>query len=197
MKFGENYSKAIQLIDKAYQENKELVSHNDKSYPKEYLYALRMVEMLEKYYPQASEEVYLAARCQHLYRWEIPRNNYPLDRKGYHQWRTFLYTYQANKSEDLLKMSGYGEQSISDIKDMIEKKDLLTNEHSQLLEDVVCLVFLSFYIDEFIEKHHNEEEKLKRVIKNTWLKMSENGHEAALSITYKEDVKSLILEAIK
>ena len=196
MNFGERYTKALQLIDEAYQENTELVSINSITYPKEYLYAIRMVEELERYYPEADEEVFLAARCQHLYRWEIPRNTYPLDRKGYHQWRIFLYSYQANKASELLQKVGYADDSISAIKAMIAKEDLKGNAQSQLLEDVVCLVFLSYYLNDFIEKHQGDDEKLKRIIKSTWLKMSEQGHEAALKINFTEEVKAFILAAV-
>lgn len=196
MKFGENYTKALQLIDEAYQENTELVVVDHITYPKEYLYALRMVEELEQFNPEADEEVYLAARCQHLYRWEIPRNTYPLDRSGYHQWRTYLYAYQANKAEALLKKVGYPDQSISGIKTMIEKKNLKENVQSQLLEDVVCLVFLKYYLNDFIEQHKKDNLKLKRIIKSTWLKMSEQAHVAALKIHFVEEVKALVLEAV-
>lgn len=196
MMFTKQYEQAIALIDKAYQENTELVSVDGVEYPKEFLYAKRMIAALEAFQKDASEEVYLAARCQHLFRWEIPRNTYPMDRKGYHQWRTYLYTYQANKTEDILNEVAYNADSIGIIKDMIEKKNLKSSADSQLLEDVVCVVFLEFYLDDFIAQHKEDKEKLKRIIKNTWLKMSDQGHQAALKISFKEDVKSLVLEAV-
>ncbi len=197
MDFGDQYNKAVSLIKEAYQENLELVTDNDVTYPKEYLYAIRMIEVLKDYAPKAIEEVYLAAWCQHLYRWEIPRNSYPMDRKGYHQWRTYLYTYQANKAETLLLESGYSAESIHSVKNMIEKKDLDSNKDSQLLEDVVCLVFLQYYILDFITKHKEDENKLKRIILSTWLKMSDKAHEEALKINYDDTIKQLIISAVE
>ena len=41
--------------------------------PKELLYAERMTAMLDRFAPQAPEVVRLAARCQHIERWKIPR----------------------------------------------------------------------------------------------------------------------------
>ncbi|TLX78306.1 DUF4202 domain-containing protein [Labilibacter sediminis] len=196
MNFGERYTQAIMLIDEAYQENNEIVSIGNNTYPKEYLYALRMVDELEKFCPDADEEVFLSARCQHLYRWEIPRNTYPLDRKGYHQWRSFLYTYQSNKTEKLLQKVDYPNEFIERVKIMIEKKDLKNNPKSQLLEDVVCLVFLNYDLADFIEKHAKDVQKLKRIIKSTWLKMSPKAHETALKIPFADDVKAFVLEAV-
>ncbi|WP_068472384.1 DUF4202 domain-containing protein [Saccharicrinis aurantiacus] len=194
--FSDKYNKAIQLIDEAYKGDKDKVKLDGEIYPKEYLYALRMVKELKAFNSEASEEVYLAARCQHLFRWEIPRNSYPMDRKGYHAWRTFLYTYQAKKSAEILNKIGYSQESQLQISSMIEKKNLQSDSNSQLLEDVVCLVFLKYYINDFIEQHKENTDKLKRIILSTWLKMSDKGHEAALGINFEESVKKLILEAV-
>lgn len=192
MKFSENYNKAIIEIDEAYQQNKETIEFNLQTYPKEYLYALRMVDGLQGYKADASEKEYLAARCQHLFRWEIPRNTYPMDRKGYHQWRTFLYAYQANKTGLLLNKVGYNNNEIDSIKDMIEKKDLRTNPSSQLIEDVACFVFLQYYLDGFIEQHKNDEAKLKRIISSTWQKMSNRGREEALKLKLSSGIIDII-----
>lgn len=196
MSFGEKYNKAVTLIKEAYKSNKELIIANNTSYPKEYLYALRMIEVLEHFAPESSEEVYLAAWCQHLNRWDIPRNTYPMDRKGYHQWRSYLYTYQADKAGDILTVAEYDAEAIATIKELIAKKNLKSNEQSQLLEDVVCLVFLTYNLSEFVETHKDDIEKLIRIIKSTWLKMSEKGHSAALDISFTKEIKALILTAV-
>src|SRR3954469_2470021 len=69
--------------------------YKGKQYPKELLYALRMTDKLDEYMPRAAEHIKLAARSQHIGRWEIPRNSFPKDKKGYLQWRTKLGTYHA------------------------------------------------------------------------------------------------------
>ncbi len=48
----------------------------------ELLYARRMSDMLHHFCPQASEALQLAARSQHIERWMLPRELYPLDRTG-------------------------------------------------------------------------------------------------------------------
>ena len=80
---SDKFAKAITAFDvyNASDPNKE--KSNGLTYPKEILYANRMTERLARFAPNASESVKLAVRCQHIGRWEIPRNNYPLNKKGY------------------------------------------------------------------------------------------------------------------
>ncbi len=191
-----NYTKAISLINEVYTQDTDIIEHEGVSISKELLYAHRMVQTLAMFKPDATEELILAAHCQHLYRWEIPRKSYPMDRKGYHQWRTFLYSYQANKTALLLKEAGYNANSIEQVTFMMAKTDLKNDANSQTLEDVVCLVFLEFYLDAFIEQHKSDSEKLKRIIQNTWLKMSKKGHASALQIPFTPESKTIVLEAI-
>src|SRR6267154_2130484 len=77
-----------------------------KSLPKEILYAQRMTNWLQKFAPLASEPVQLAARCQHIGRWEIPRNSYPIDKKGYLQWRSQLALHHSKIAGDVLTECG-------------------------------------------------------------------------------------------
>jgi len=65
----------------------------------------------------------------------------------------------------------------------------------QLLEDVICLVFLEHYFHEFGQKH--SEEKLLPIVQKTWKKMSERAHDAALQLEYAPEDRSLIEKALK
>src|SRR5690242_20119750 len=60
------------------------------SQPRELLYAKWLTEWVLRLEPQASEPLRLAARAQHLCRWEIPRHSFPLTRTGYLKWREAL-----------------------------------------------------------------------------------------------------------
>src|SRR5213592_461852 len=51
--------------------------------PRELIYAERLTDWVVKLCPDASEELRLAARCQHLCRWMIGRSSYPMTRSGY------------------------------------------------------------------------------------------------------------------
>jgi hypothetical protein len=188
------FENAIQLFDKAnsYDPNTEVL--NGKDYPKELLYSMRMTAKLSQFESKASESVRLAARCQHICRWEIPRDSFEMNRNGYLRWRRELTKFHAKKAMEILKEVGYSEEIINNVAFLLQKKQLKRNEETQLLEDVICLVFLEFYFERFSEKY--SEEKLIDIIKKTWLKMSEKGHKAALSLNYAKKPKELILRAI-
>jgi hypothetical protein len=74
--------------------------------PRELLYAERLTAWVLKLCPNASEELRLAARCQHICRWEIPRASYPMTRPGYLKWRADLKKFHAQKSGGILRETG-------------------------------------------------------------------------------------------
>ncbi len=157
------------------------------------LYAQRMTEKLNDYEAKASEQLKLAARCQHIGRWEMPRKNYSMDRKGYLQWRSQLRIYHAKIAGEIMKKVGYDETTISKVKDLLTKKRLKQNPETQILEDVICLVFLEYYFDDFSTEH--DEEKLVNILKKTIAKMSQRGAETAMKLPLSEKTKSLITKA--
>ena len=193
----ERFQKAISLIDKANLEdpNKEVL--DGKIYPKELIYSNRMTSWLDRLNPSASEELKIATRAQHIERWKIPRGKYPLDRDGYRKWRKELMDFHAGRVGDIMAESGYDENSISRVKSLIKKELFKTDPESQMLEDVVCLVFLENYFSDFSKDHMDDSEKINRIIKKTWNKMSEKGRELALGINLPTEAKSLILTALK
>ena len=85
------FEKAISIFDTYNSQDPNIELHNSTEYPKELLYSIRMTAILNDYYPNSSEALQLAARCQHICRWEIPRNDYKSNRGGYLKWRTTLY----------------------------------------------------------------------------------------------------------
>ena len=116
------FEDALRLIDAANSEDPNTESFEGEDYPKELLYSMRMTKWLETIEPQASEALRLAVRSQHIRRWEIPRSEYPLDRKGYHQWRTRLYDYHGEKSAEILDEVGYDEETIARVRMLLKKR---------------------------------------------------------------------------
>lgn len=190
----EKFQAAISLFDKAnsFDPNKEI--WNGKEYAKEVLYGERMSTMLENFAPEASEEVQLAARCQHICRWEIPRDSYEMNRTGYLKWRTELKKFHAKKASEILASVGYDAEVQEKVSFLLQKKQLKRNVDTQTIEDVICLVFLQFYFDPFIEKH--SEEKIVDIVQKTWAKMSEKGHDAALQLSYSDKGLNLVKKAL-
>ena len=161
---------------------------------KELIYGLRMSAQLQKFCPDASIELQLAARSQHICRWKIPRSDYPMDRQGYKRWRLDLAVFHGVTAGDILAANGYREEVIQRVKDLLLKRSLKRDEEVQALEDVVCLVFLEFYLDDFAAKH--DEEKLIDIIQKTWNKMSETGHAAALQLPLSPSMLALVTKAL-
>jgi hypothetical protein len=153
-----------------------------------------MTERLSSFAPDADEALQLAARCQHIGRWEIPRENYPMDKKGYLQWRNAEKMHHARIAENILSDAGYEQQTIDRVKGLLMKKELFTNENTRLLEDVVCLVFIEFYLADFIVRH--EDEKVIDILRKTVKKMSPAGVHAISKIPLPEKIASLISRAV-
>ena len=133
-------------------------------------------------------------RAQHIQRWRIPRDTYPKDRQGYRRWRTELGKFHAQTAGAILRDVGYDEAIVERVAALLRKERLKTDPECQLLEDVICLVFLEHYFEDFAGQH--DEEKLIGIIRKTWNKMSERGHRAALELALPEHLKSLVGKAL-
>jgi hypothetical protein len=167
---------------------------NGKSFPKELLYSIRMSDRLEKFAPNSPDHVKLAVRCQHIGRWEIARNSYPMDRKGYLQWRNALKFHHAKLAGQILQTCGYDEAMIEKVKFLLLKKELNRNAETQLMEDVICLVFVEYYLHDFAMKH--EDDKVIDILKKTLMKMSKHAKDEVSNIKLAPKVAQLISIAV-
>lgn len=191
-----NYEAARQLIYNAHNEdpNKHTTS-NGTQIPYETHYSQKMESYLSRRSPDASDVLKLAICGQHFRRWEVPRDQFPMTKIGYHSWRTHLKKRQAKLIGEILEQSGYSADDSKRCMALIEKEGLKQGEPEvQVLEDVACLVFLDDQFDEFKEKH--DEEKIVTILKKTWVKMSKEGQNMALQIPMTEDCKALIVKAL-
>lgn len=185
---------AFDLFDEANARDPNIEEVNGKAYPKELLYAQRMTETLDDFEPNASMALKLAARSQHICRWEVPRNTYEMDRVGYLKWRQELKKFHAEKAAGILQEVGFANETIDQVQLLLQKKQLKKNKETQTLEDVICLVFLKHYFEPFAEKH--EEKKVIDILRKTWKKMSTKGQSAALKLTISRKAKNVIQKAI-
>ena len=194
------YQAAIAAFDKANGEDPNQEMNAGETCPKELLYAQRMGEMQARFAPEASEAVQLAVRAQHIQRWKIARNEFPMDRQGYLQWRTKLYKFHAQTAGDLMREAGYDEEMIERVMTIVSKKGLKVNPETQMMEDVGDLVFLEHYLQAFADKHPEyDEEKWIPIINKTWQKMSSSAQTFALAgkIKLPESLVPLILKAVQ
>ena len=161
---------------------------------KELLYGQRMSARLARFEPEASEELQIACRGQHIARWHWPRTEFPPGRAGYKQWRRELYQLHASAVSEIMEELGYDERKRARVESLICKRNRATDNEAQSLEDVACLVFLEFEFSRFAAKH--ERAKVIRVVKKTWQKMSERGQNSALQLKLADEHRSLLEEAL-
>lgn len=161
---------------------------------KELLYGRRMTSQLQRLDPNASPALQIACRGQHIARWRWPRSEFPEGRAGYKAWRRELYARHAQVVTQIMTEEGFGDDERRRVEELLGKQNRTTDEESQLLEDVACLVFLEFEFEAFAAKH--ERDKLIRIVKKTWQKMSEKGRAAALELDLPGHLAGIVKEAL-
>ena len=147
------------------------------------LYHQRLVHWVNRLNPMASEELLLAASCQHIRRWAIPRDQFPAGKSGYKRWRKRLASFHAEQAGEILREIGYDSAMIERVESLLQKFRLKLDPEVQMLEDAICLVFLENEFSEFSGKH--DRNKLQGILQKTWLKMSSRGREAAQEVVSK------------
>lgn len=173
---------ALALYDAANSKDPNLQMEDGVEVPKELLYSKRMLDMLSRFIPDAGDVAKLSVAAQHIERWKSPRSDYPMNRKGYHLWRTNLYKFHAETAATYLAEAGYDEETVECVKLAIGKKNLKTNDDTQVVEDIAALTFIEHYMTAMYEKFTDyDEDKWIDIIIRTWKKMSPAAHDFALS----------------
>jgi hypothetical protein len=188
------FDEAIAQIDSANALDPNTEIFEGDPFPKEVLYSQRMTVWMDRLSPDAPEFMKIAARAQHICRWEIPRKDYPKGKKGYHHWRTTLYRHHADKAAEIMLNCGYDKGTTEKMRQLLLRRKLRSSADMQTLEDVICLVFLENYFIDFSRKH--DEEKMIGIIQRTWAKMSPNGHKIALSLDLPDEAFGLVKKAL-
>ena len=194
----ERIKAVLEDIDDINRQDPNLETDLGKTHPKELLYSQRMSSLLQEYlgkqHQDIEESLIIAAHGQHIKRWAIPRSDYPADRKGYLKWRTQLKIMHGQMLDEIMLKHGYEESIRKSVVDLVNKKKLKTDSLTQILEDIVCLVFLKYYFHEFASKH--AEDKVIDILRKTWNKMTENGQKFALNLPLPEHDVTLIKKAL-
>lgn len=141
--------------------------------PEALLYGQRMSAELDRLFPDASDELQIAARGQHVERWKLKRTEYPEGRAGYLAWRKAQGLYHADVVRGFMEQADYGADQLETVEKMLRKQGIKRDAEVQALEDVICFVFLKWYFEPFAAKHSPE--KIQRIIEKTAVKMSTEG----------------------
>lgn len=187
-------TQTLNAIDRVNQEDPNQVSFDNKMVAKELIYGQQMTKCLNQHWPQSSEHLQIAVRAQHIKRWSIARSEYPINKSGYFAWRKALGKFHAEFTEQLMIESGFSKEDAAITGAIIRKEKLKSNPETQTLEDVACLVFLTYYFDEFAAKH--SEEKIIRIVQKTWNKMSEKAQNIALTLELPPHLATIVNKAL-
>jgi hypothetical protein len=192
---NEKFEAALRRFDEENSRDPNRETAGGVSHPRELLYAQRLTDWVLKLCPSASEALRLAARCQHICRWESPRENYPMTRAGYLKWRADLKKFHAEKSGAILREVGYDDDAIRRVQDLNLKKNFPADAETRTLEDALCLVFLEFQLAALVAK--SDDDKMINALQKSWGKMTDAARAEALKLNYGEREKKLIARALK
>ncbi|KPM41660.1 hypothetical protein AK830_g4921 [Neonectria ditissima] len=195
------YARGLDLIDAAHAEDPKTIPGLDgTTLPYELHYARKMTKWLALRRPESTPVLQLACRAQHFRRWEIPRSSYPMTRPGYLTWRSKLKAQAANQVAELLAspdiQPAIPEADRHRVAALIRKENLTSDEETQVLEDVACLVFLDDQFDDFESKSDIDEDKIIGILRKTWGKMGDKGRQLALDMKLSDRAKELIGKAL-
>ena len=190
----QKFAAALRRFDAENSRDPNLETVAGVAHPRELLYAQRLTEWVLRLAPDASEALRLAARCQHICRWESPRDSYPMDRAGYLRWRADLKKFHAEKSGAILREAGYDDETIRRVQDLNLKKHFPADAETRTLEDALCLVFLQFQLASLAGKTNDD--KTVNALQKSWGKMTESARSEALKLKYGDREKVLLHRAL-
>ena len=165
------------------------------AHPRELIYAQRLTETVLRLSPNASEALRLAARCQHLCRWMVPRASYPMTRAGYLKWRAGLKQFHAQKAGQILREVGYADDMIARVQSLNLKQDFPQDPEGRVLEDALCLVFLEHQFADLASK--TADDKVINALQKTWKKMTPAAQTLAAKLSYGPRERGLLEQALK
>lgn len=190
------FQAAIEAFDRQNAADPQRVAAGGGERPRELVQAERLSAWVERLDPDASEPLRLAARCQHLRRWEIPRAGFPAGRVGYLRWRTELGRFHADESAKVLLACGYDDQTVARVRRINLKQGPKSDPDVQTMEDALCLSFVEHELAAFAAKH--DDAKIVEILGKTWKKMSPRAREIALGLApaLDERVRRLLSAAV-
>lgn len=191
----ERLRRTLERIDEENMHDPNKVQWEGAEKPAAWVYGQRMSAWLHKLNPEPSPELQIAARAQHIRRWEIARDTFPANRKGYLDWRTRMYDFHAEKTLAIMQELGWDEDAQYQVNFYLHKRCLQTNRDVQFLEDCACLIFIEHQLLDFAREHRDQ--KVMRIIQKTWDKMTEQGHREVFALDLSPELHELLDKMLK
>jgi hypothetical protein len=168
-------SRAFQLIDEANRADPT----DDAGQPAALVYGERMTAEQERLFPDASDVLRIACRGQHVERWLLPRADFPDGREGYLAWRREQARRHALRVAEIMAQAEYDAEEQDRVGVLLRKEGIKRDVEVQMLEDVICFVFLRWYFAPFAAKH--PEDAVRKIVMKTARKMSDAGRARVLA----------------
>ena len=185
------FENAVAGFDLFHREDPATETVDGEELPRELAYSRRMAVWVERLDPKAGEILLLAAHCQHLRRFALPRDEYPDGRRGYLAWRRAAAREHARLAGAVLRDAGYRREKIERVQNLVLKRaGRSAPAEAQTLEDAACLVFLEHDLEALASRLGPE--KTVDVLARTWPKMSAAGREAAAALDLKPELRALV-----
>ena len=187
------FQRALSLFDDYNRLDPNQVEWKGERQPQEWLHARFLDEWVARLAPDAGVPLRLAARCQHVGRWEIPRNTYPAGRSGYLQWRNALKQHHADIAGRLITDAGHDREMVDAVLRIVQKQGIKSDPEVQCMENALCLVFLEHQYDDFCRRYPD---KVVSVLRRTWNKMDDAGRAAAQGLALSAEGRRHLLAAL-
>ena len=173
-------TQVLDAVDAANAEDPKLDKGADgREVPEALLYGQRMTAELERLFgADVSDVLKIACRGQHIERWKIARSDYPEGRTGYLTWRRDQGRAHGERLAGMMAEAGYDEIACARVGVLLRKEGLKRDPEVQMLEDVICMVFLKHYFAGFAEKHPFD--KVVDIVAKTARKLSEGARNRVL-----------------
>jgi hypothetical protein len=177
---GPLFARAVERFGAAHGEDPRGIDVDGERVPWSVHYHRRLAHWVLHLDAAASVPLRLAAACQHIRRWQIPRTDYGAGRRGYRRWRSDLTRMHAEIAREVLADVGYDEATVERVETLLRKVGLDRDPEVQLFEDAICMVFFELEYVDLAAKH--DDEKVVDILTRTWSKMSNPGRRAALEL---------------
>jgi len=175
----DNLDSVLAAIDAANEHDPDRVETPDGPAPASLIYGRRMTAELDRLFPDASDVLRIAARGQHIERWMLRRVAYPEGKAGYLTWRRDQAARHATRLAEIMAAAGYPEADRARAGTLVRKEGIKRDAEVQRLEDVICFVFLRWYLADFAQT--KDPDHMQRIVEKTARKMSDDGRSRAMA----------------
>lgn len=172
-----------------------VVAPDGRELPFELAYADRLEHWIGLLIPAPSAALSFACRAQHVRRWEVPRDEFPAGRAGYHAWRRRLEDLHVAVAREILAGAGCGADDVARVERILRKRERDSDPEVQAMQDAVSLATVELQMGSLEAKL--DEAKLVEVLRRTMAKMSPPGRALAASIRLGDEARRILALAAR